>query len=45
MHRVCGEGAPMVSFLRTQIGSDSGVPYLVGVALLVFVYALAAPIE
>jgi len=50
---VCiGVGAAMVIFLRTMISSDPGTPYLVGLvpafvgaALLIYVYALAAPIE
>jgi len=45
-------GAAMVIFMRTIMSSDPGAPYLVGlvpafvgVAMLVYVYALAAPIE
>jgi len=45
-------GAAMVIFLRTMMSSDPGTPYLVGlvpafvgVALLVYVYALAGKYE
>jgi hypothetical protein len=47
-----GVGAAMVIFLRTMMSSDPGTPYLiglvpafVGVALLVYVYALAGKYE
>jgi DNA integrity scanning protein DisA with diadenylate cyclase activity len=50
---VCvGVGVASVIFMRTMISSEPDIPYLVGlvpafvgVALLVYVYALAAPIE
>jgi ferric-dicitrate binding protein FerR (iron transport regulator) len=45
-------GAAMVIFMRQLMGSDPGVPYLVGlipgfvgVALLVYVMVLAGPVE
>jgi len=45
-------GAAMVIFLRVMTATDPGAPYLVGlipgfigVAMLVYVYALARPIE
>jgi len=45
-------GAAMVIFLRVMTATDPGAPYLIGlipgfigVAMLVYVYALAAPIE
>jgi hypothetical protein len=47
-----GVGAAMVIFMRVMVGSDPDTPYLVGlipgfvgVALLVYVYALAGPWE
>jgi len=47
-----GVGAAMVIFLRVLAASDPGAPYLVGlipafigVAMLVYVYVLAKPIE
>ena len=50
---VCvGVGTASVIFMRTMISSEPDIPYLVGlvpafvgVALLIYVYALAAPIE
>ena len=47
-----GVGAALIIFLRVAAGADPDDPYLVGlipafvgVALLVYVYALAAPLE
>jgi hypothetical protein len=50
---VCiGVGAAMVIFLKVQTATDPGAPYMVGlipafvgVALLVYVYFMAAPLE
>jgi hypothetical protein len=50
---VCiGVGAAMVIFLKVQTATDPGTPYLVGliptfvgVALLIYVYLLAVPLE
>jgi hypothetical protein len=50
---VCiGVGVASVIFMRAMMGSEPDAPYLaglvpafVGVALLVYVYALAAPLE